>query len=141
KNLGQVVEIIKDSTNISGSLTNYIYYKRKENRERKTLYKKQILSVKQAENIYDIIHTAEILELLSDNKIADWSLGGHGTPYIFEYSDKSTYTFKNYWAPEIQKVPEAFKIGKFVKNIYDTLNLVEEYEKFKDDLPKHSGQY
>ena len=44
RNYGQVVEIIKDSTNISGSVTNYLYYRRKENSERKTLFRKEFLS-------------------------------------------------------------------------------------------------
>ena len=66
RNYGQVVEIIKDSTKISGSLTNYIYYRRKENSERKTLFKKEFLSVAQAQNIYDIVQRADILNLPSD---------------------------------------------------------------------------
>lgn len=123
RNYGQVVEIIKDSTKISGSLTNYIYYRRKENSERKTLFKKEFLSVAQAQNIYDIVQRADILNLPSDEDIKNWSQGFDGITYIFECADKSTYTFKNYWTPEIQKVSEAIKINKFVKNISDTLRL------------------
>lgn len=141
RNYGQVVEIIKDSTNISGSVTNYIYYRRKEKSERKTLFKKEFLSEAQAKNIYDIIQNAEILELPSDKDIKNWSQGFDGITYIFECADKSTYTFKNYWTPEIQKVPEAIKINKFVKNISDTLRLKEHYKLFKENLPKRNGMY
>lgn len=141
RNNGQVVEIVKDSTNISGSVTNYIYYRRKEKSERKTLFKKEFLSEAQAQNIYDIVQNAEILELPSDKDIKNWSQGFDGITYIFECADKSTYTFKNYWTPEIQKVPEAIKINKFVKNISDTLRLKEHYELFKENLPKRNGMY
>lgn len=141
RNYGQVVEIIKDSTKISGSLTNYIYYRRRSNDDRKILHKKEILSVAQAQNIYDIIQNAEILAMPSDNEIKNWSQGFDGIVYIFEYADKSTYSFKNYWTPEIQKVPEAIKIQKFVKNISDTLRLKEHYKLFKENLPKRNGMY
>lgn len=141
RNNGQVVEIIKDSTKISGSLTNYIYFRRRSNDDRKILHNKEFLSVAQAQNIYDIVQRAEILELPSDKDIKNWSQGFDGITYIFECADKSTYTFKNYWTPEIQKVPEAIKINKFVKNISDTLRLKEHYKLFKENLPKRNGFY
>lgn len=141
RNYGQVVEIIKDSTNISGSVTNYIYYRMKEKSERKTLFKKEFLSEAQAKNIYEIVQNAEVLELPSDKDIKNWSQGADGSIYILEYVDKSTYSFKNYWTPEIQKIPEALKLSKFVKNISDTLGLADSYIMFKESLPKRSGIY
>lgn len=141
RNYGQVVEIIKDSTKISGSVTNYIYYRKKEKSERKTLLKKEFLSEAQAKNIYDVIQGAEVLELPSDKDIKNWSQGFDGITYIFERADKSTFSFKNYWTPEIQKIPEALKLSKFVKNISDTLGLADSYIMFKESLPKRSGIY
>lgn len=141
RNYGQVVEFIKDSTNISGSVTNYIYYRRKENSERKTLFKKEFLSVEQAKNIYEIIQNTEVLALPSDKDIKNWSQGFDGITYIFECADKLTYSFKNYWTPEIQEVPEALEINTFVKNITDSLRLTERYKLFKENLPKRNGLY
>ncbi|SEH95309.1 hypothetical protein SAMN02927937_02348 [Paenimyroides aquimaris] len=141
RNYGQVVEIIKDSTNISGSVTNYLYYRRKENSERKTLFRKEFLSEAQAKNIYEIVQNAEISELPSDKDIKNWSQGFDGITYIFECADKSTYSFKNYWSPEGQKIPEAARIQKFINVLKDTLNLAEDYERFEVNLPKRTGFY
>lgn len=141
RNYGQVVEIIKDSTNISGSVTNYIYYRKKEKSERKTLFKKEFLSEIQAKNIYEIVQNAEVLELPSDKDIKNWSQGFDGITYIFERADKSTYSFKNYWSPHSREIPEAVRIQKFINVLKDTLKLVEVYEKFEDNLPKRTGFY
>lgn len=141
RNYGQVVEIIKDSTNISGSVTNYIYYKRKENSERKTLFKKEFLSVEQAKNIYEIIQKTEVLALPSDKEIKNWSQGFDGITYIFECSDKSVYSFKNYWSPDSPEIPEAVRIQKFISILSDSLNLADSNKTFQDNLPKRTGFY
>lgn len=142
RNQGQILEIIKDdSTKISGTITNYIYYRRRSRDDRKILYNKEILSVEQAQNIYEIVQNTEILAMPSEKEIKNWSQGFDGIIYILEYADKSTYSFKNYWTPEIQKIPEALKLNKFVKNISDTLMLMDSYKLFKENLPKRNGLY
>lgn len=142
RNNGQVVEIVKDSTKISGSLTNYIYYRRKENSERKTLFKKEFLSEAQAKNIYDIIQNAEILELPSDKDIKNWGRGRDGKTYNVEYSDTIKYSIKSYWEPSSQEdIAVAVKISDFIDIISDTLKLEKSYIKFRDSLPKRNGFY
>ena len=141
RNYGQVVEIIKDSTNILGSVTNYIYYRRKENSERKTLFKKEFLSAEQAKNIYEIIQKTEILALPSDKEIKNWSQGFDGITYIFECADKSVYSFKNYWSPHSREIPEAVRIQKFISILSDSLNLADSNKNFQDNLPKRTGFY
>jgi len=141
RNYGQVVEIFKDSTNILGSVTNYIYYRRKENSERKTLFKKEFLSAEQAKNIYEIIQKTEILALPSDKEIKNWSQGFDGITYIFECADKSVYSFKNYWSPHSREIPEAVRIQKFISILSDSLNLADSNKNFQDNLPKRTGFY
>ena len=122
RNNGQVVEIVKDSTNISGSVTNYIYYRRKEKSERKTLFKKEFLSEAQAQNIYDIVQIADILNLPSDEEIKNWGRGRDGKTYNVEYSDTIKYSIKSYWEPSSQEdIAVAVKISDFIDIISDTI--------------------
>ena len=135
-NHGQVIEITKDSSAISGIITNYIYHTKKKNKS-ETLSNKIILSSEQAKNVYNIIQNSEILNLQSDNEIEDWKQGVDGITYIIEYSDKENYWFKNYWTPSVQdSIPEALIVLNLVESLSDTLKLQETYTKFKDDLPK-----
>lgn len=137
-NHGQVIEISKDSSKINGSITNYIYHTKKANRSKsETLSKKIFLSSKQAEDIYNIVNNSDILNILSDNEIENWSQGTDGITYIIEHSDKENYWLKNYWTPSAQdSIPEAIIILNLVKNLSETLNLQEVYSSFKNNLPK-----
>ncbi len=142
RNLGQVVEIAKDSSGINGNITNYIYHTKKANRNKtETLSNKIILSPEQAKNIYNIIQNFKILTLQSDDKIKNWKKGLDGITYIIEHTDKYTYWLKNYWTPSLQdSIPEALIVRNFVEKLTNSLNLPETYTIFKNDLPK-SGCY
>jgi hypothetical protein len=137
-NHGQVIEISKDSSKINGSITNYIYHTTKANRSKsETLSKKIFLSSKQAEDIYNIIQNSKILNIPSDKEIENWSQGADGITYIIEHSDKNNYWLKKYWTPSTQdSIPEAIFVLDLVKNISDTLTLQENYNSFKNTLPK-----
>ncbi|MES2862966.1 MAG: hypothetical protein V4666_02515 [Bacteroidota bacterium] len=137
-NHGQVIEISKDSSEYKGIITNYIYHYKKANRNKvETLSNKIILSSKQAEEIYNIVHNSEILELPSDKYIKNWQHGADGTTYIIEHTDKYNYWFKNYWTPSSQdSIPEAQVVENLVYKIDSLLNLQKIYSSFKNSLPK-----
>ncbi len=137
-NHGQVIEISKDSSEISGSIVNYIYHTKKPNKsQRETLTSKTLLTSQQSKNIYDIIKNSKILELPSDKNIEKWSQGMDGITYIIEHSDKKSYWLKNYWTPTSQdSIPEAIIVLDLVKNLSNTLNLKDDYKSFKKSLPK-----
>jgi len=137
-NYGQVIEISKDSSRYSGNITNFIYHTQKANRnEAETLTNKIPLSSKQAEEAYNIIEKSKIIDLPTDEKIANWKQGFDGITYIIEHSDKKTYWIKNYWTPTAQdSIPEAIIVLDLIKNLSDTLNLQEIYSSFKNTLPK-----
>ncbi|MBB2147232.1 hypothetical protein GM921_17155 [Pedobacter sp. LMG 31464] len=139
QNLGQVIEITKDSSSIDGYITNYIYHTKKSTRNKtETLSNKITLSSEQAKSIYNIVLKSKILNLQSDNKIKNWKKGFDGITYVIEHADKKTYWLKNYWTPSAQdSIPEALMILNFVKKLSDTLNLKETYTTFKNDLPKN----
>lgn len=139
---GQVIEISKDSANISGIIINYIYHTRGAGRRgTETFSNRIILSSKQAENAYDIIQNSGILELQSGNKIKKWTQGLDGITYIVEHANKIKYLFKTYWTPSAQdSIPESLIILNFVNSLSDTLHLQERYKAFQSDLPK-SGCY
>ncbi|TCC87356.1 hypothetical protein EZ428_21915 [Pedobacter frigiditerrae] len=139
RNHGQIIEITKDSSSINGNITNYIYHKKKANRDKTdTLFSKITLSPEQAKSVYNIILNSRILNLPSDNKIEDWKKGADGITYTIEHSDKKTYWLKSYWTPTSQgSIPEALIILNFIKNLSDKLNLQETYTTFKNDLPKN----
>ncbi len=135
---GQVIEISKDSTKYNGIITNYVYHTKKANRNKsEILSNKIILSQKQAEDIYNVVQSSRILDLPSDNIIANWKRGFDGITYIIEHTDRKNYWFKNYWTPDAQdSIPEAIVVLELIKNLADTLNLQEIYSSFQDDLPK-----
>ena len=141
RNYGQVVEIMKDSTSFSGTITNYVYYREKRGTDFKTLLNKKNISTEQAKQVYNLIKDTQISELPSDKDIKGWQQGFDGTIYILEYADKSTYSFKNYWSPNGQKIPEAKKFQNFIDALSDTLKLSISYQEFEDSLPKRSGFY
>lgn len=138
RNHGQVIEISKDSSEFSGTITNFIYHTKKaKNNKIETLSNKIILSSKQAENIYNIVQNSKILVLPPDKNIENWNQGMDGITYIIEHSDKKNYYLKNYWTPSAQdSIPEAIIVLNLVKNLSDTLNLQKEYSSFKNTLQK-----
>jgi len=142
RNHGQVIAITKDSSSISGNITNYIYHTKKPNRVKtETLSNKISLSPEQAKDIYEIIQNSKILNLPSDNKIENWKKGMDGITYVIEHSDKKTYWLKSYWTPSAQNsIPEALIILNFTEKLSESLNLQETYKTFKNHLPK-SGCY
>lgn len=137
-NLGQIIEISRDSSGMNGSITNYIYHtKRVNSNEREILLHKIKLYPEQLQDIYTIIKNSEIVNLPSQNKLENWKLGADGITYIFEYSDKNNYTLKSYWTPTVQdSIPEAIIILNLVEKLNNKLNLQVTYTKFRDDLPK-----
>lgn len=137
-NHGQVIEISKESSEISGSIVNYIYHTKKSNKsQRETLTSKTLLTSQQSKNIYDIIKNSKILELPSDKNIEKWSQGMDGITYIIEHSDKKSYWLKNYWTPTSQdSIPEAIIVLDLIKNLSNTLDLKDVYKSFKKSLPK-----
>lgn len=137
RNLGQIIEISKDSSAYSGIIANYIYHRRWNGSKSKTLSNKIILSSEQAENIYNIIQESKILSLPTDKEIENWAQGLDGMAYIIEHSDRNTYWFKNYWSPSAKAyIPEAIIVLDLIKKLSDTLKLSEAYSSFKSELPK-----
>jgi hypothetical protein len=139
RNHGQVIEISKDSSEFSGTITNFIYHSKKVNKNKtETLSNKITLSSKQSEKIYNIVQNSKILVLQSDKNIENWNRGMDGITYIIEHSDKKNYWLKNYWTPSSQdSIPEAIIVLDLLKNLSETLNLQEEYTSFKNTLPKN----
>lgn len=135
---GQIVEISKDSTNYSGSITNFIYHSKKANRSRtETLSNKIVLSSKQSEEVFNIIQISKVIELPTDEMIKDWQRGSDGITYIIEHSDEKIYWSKNYWTPSAQdSIPESIVILDFIKKLSDTLGLQQAYSSFRKTLPK-----
>ncbi|MBK0379139.1 hypothetical protein [Mucilaginibacter segetis] len=135
---GQIIEIKKDSFNINGNITNYIYHTKKANRGKvDTLFSKIILSPEKAKSIYNVIVNSMILILPSDKEIKNWQHGADGITYFVEYSDKKNYWIKNYWTPSAQdSIPEALIVLSFIKKLSDSLNLEVTYKTFKNGLPK-----
>lgn len=138
RNHGQVIEISKDRSIYSGTVTNFIYHTIKAYKNKVEILSNKIaLSSKQAEYIYNIVHNSEILNIPSDNEIENWSQGADGITYIIEHSNKKTYWLKSYWTPSAQdSIPEAIIVLDLIKKLSDTLKLQETYSSFKNKLPK-----
>lgn len=139
RNHGQVIEISKDSSSFNGILTNYIFYtKNNKTSKSDTIFNKIELSSKQVEEIYNIIQKSEILNLPTDDKIKNWQHGLDGITYLIEHSDKSNYSFKNYWTPDAQdSIPEAIIVLNLIDNLIEALNFDDLYTSFKNNLRKN----
>lgn len=141
-NHGQIVEIIKENKLFSGTITNYIYYSKREKSKRKVLFNKIFLSSEKTEQIYNTVQRADILNLPSDEEIKNWGRGRDGRTYNVEYSDTIKYSIKSYWEPSSQKdISVALRVSDFIDIISNILQLEESYIKFKDSLPKRNGFY
>lgn len=138
RNQGQIVEISKDSTAFSGTVTNFIYHTKNTNTNKPdTLSNTVVLSAKQAEHIYTIVQNSTILTLPSEKNIKKWLKGLDGITYIIEYADPKNYWLKSYWTPSAQKsLPEAVIVLNLVQHLSDTLKLKQLYDSFKSTLPK-----
>lgn len=136
-NHGQVIEISKDSTRYTGTITNYIYHRKQAKAPLDTLCSKVALSPKQSQDIYLIVHRASVLDLPSDNSIKKWKQGFDGDVYIIEHADQNQYAFKSYWTPTVQdSIPEALIVLTLIKNLSNALDLEQEYASFRKKLPR-----
>lgn len=141
KNHGQIVEVIKDSSGVNGSIVNYIFRSKRRNYRKDTLSVKIPLTLSQSYDVYSLVKNSGILNLPSQKDISEWSQGLDGIIYTVEYSNKKKYSFKTYWSPLSQNsIPEAVVFSDFVSKITDTLSLVEKYRNFISTLPK-KGSY
>lgn len=129
---GQAIDIIGDSTDIIGTVTNYIYHQKKSSDYKiDTLFKKASLSPDQAKAAYELFLNLKLLKIPTDEKIKGWSKGFDGITYIIEQTDKGNYNTKSYWTPTSQDgVPEAKVISDFVNSLSDTLKLEETFRSF-----------
>jgi len=59
------------------------------------------LDSSEARNIFQLLDTLSIVNILTDDKIKGWQQGLDGREYIIETSNKSQYDFKTYWTPSI----------------------------------------
>lgn len=139
RNHNQVIEISKDSSEFTGTITNFISHtKRPKTKKSETIYDKIILSSEQAENLYNIVQNSKILVLPSDKNIKNWHQGSDGATYNIEHSDKKEYWLKKYYSPYSQdSIPEAILVLDLVNNLSETLNLEEVSATFKNSLPKY----
>jgi hypothetical protein len=142
---GQAIDIIGDSTDIIGTVTNYIYHQKKSSDYKiDTLFKKASLSPDQAEAAYLLFLNLKLLNIPSDEKLKGWRKGADGITYRIEQVDQVHYSNKSYWTPSSQDgLPEAKVILDFVNSLSDTLKLEETFRSFKNTLPRkgcyHSG--
>lgn len=139
---GQAIDITGDSTDIIGTVTNYIYHQKKSSDYKTdTLFKKASLSPDKAKAAYELFLNLKLLNIPTDEKIKGWSKGFDGITYSIEQTDKGNYNTKSYWTPSIQDgLPEAKVISGFVNNLSDTLKLEETFQSFKNTLP-YKGCY
>lgn len=142
---GQVIDVTKDSTLISGMVTNYMYHSKTSGFHKlETLFTKDSLSHEQAKAAYQLFQNLRLLNIPTDEKIKEWKKGFDGITYLIEQSDKELYSVKSYWTPSAQDgLAEANSILDFVSSLSDTLNLEETFQVFKRTLPRkgcyHTG--
>ncbi|WP_293946982.1 MULTISPECIES: hypothetical protein [unclassified Sphingobacterium] len=142
---GQAIDIIGDSTDIIGTVTNYIYHQKKSSDYKiDILFKKASLCPDQAEAAYLLFLNLSLLNIPSDEKVKGWRKGADGITYRIEQVDQGHYSNKSYWTPSSQDgLPEAKVISDFVNSLSDTLKLEETFRSFKNTLPRkgcyHTG--
>jgi hypothetical protein len=134
----QIVEVSKDSSYYSATITNFIYHSKKSNKNNKdTLFKKVFLDSDQAKAICNIVQSSTLMDLRSAKNIENWDGFCDGDSYSIEYSDKNYYWIKNYSNPGLQdSIPEAMIVSNLINSLTDTLKLNDLYSEFKSSLPE-----
>ncbi|KOS04885.1 hypothetical protein AM493_01630 [Flavobacterium akiainvivens] len=75
-----------------------------------------------ADEIISLTDGSGLESVPSQNKIKGWKDGFDGRTYIIETKNEGQYSFKTYWSPELQDVPEAKIINQYTELVRTLCN-------------------
>lgn len=132
----KVIEIKRVDNRLLGTAT-FLLRQYKKNKEGRLYFKKNVLTDKTTETIFELVTKYKVIDLPTDKLIKGWDGGFDGITYIIEHADMDSYSFKNYWTPtEYQdKLTEARQLVDFVDNLSSIEELKTLEKKFMDRQP------
>ena len=126
----------------AGLLQSEVIFFLREHKEKKGDYEERLyhsglkLDQESTNAIKYLIGDLEILDIPSDSKIDDWKQGLDGITYIIETSNKTSFTFKNYWTPtSFPNVKEARFIQYFVNEVNSLKPIKDGFQRFMSKQP------
>jgi hypothetical protein len=108
----------------------------KRNKEGRLYFKRFQITNEAATKIYGLVKKYDLIDLPTDKQITKWRQGLDGITYITEQSDRTTFSFKNYWTPVAQnEVKEAGQILDFITELEMIDELKAKYKTFMGGQP------
>ena len=103
-----------------------------QNTENKEEFLRKEISLKQnqVDAIYNLIEYYKVMQLPSGEKIKGWTSGFNGTLFEIESVIDNNYRLKVYWTPNIQTLPEAKIIEKFIYGINKIVKIDSLFQEF-----------
>ena len=92
--------------------------------------------------IYQYFLMSSIIDIPTEKRIQGWEKGDDGTELILETATPTTYSFKTFWSPEMQRgLPQAGKVTNLFKTLDSTLKLNNQWKRFLSSLPEGWYRY
>ncbi len=136
-----MIEVNQTIQNYTGSITFFIEEMTFNNDVRKKYKKIFLLDESVVRKLFQLIDSSVINQIPSDKFIQNWNHGFDGITYFFQFKDDSCYSFKNYWTPPAQSIPEAAKIQNFINSFYKISGFSEYSKGFRSKIPFRSYSY
>ncbi len=132
----KVIELRQEEDKFIGTVT-FLLQQYKKNKEGRLYFRKTVLTNKTTDSINEILTKNKILELPTDKQINGWDSGFDGIIYITEFADQKSYSFKNYWTPDLyqDRIPEAKQLMNFIAQLKEIKELRGIGKKFMERQP------
>ncbi|MBI1183877.1 hypothetical protein GC194_06375 [bacterium] len=140
----EVLEIWIDSLNTPhGRLFYWVKENTADYNTHAPIYYENIeLNTNELDNILGLTKSTGILKIPSEDSIANWALGTDGYSIDIEFASATSYSFKTYWAPDIQDCfPESILVNQYIAQLYSKLRLKERLSEFKGWIPFESYRW
>lgn len=122
------IEISKTGTELEGK----VFYAIQNLSDKTEIFRKKfLLSKEQTQHIFKLIQEYGIIQLPTDSKIEGWKKGFDGNLLDIESNVNKIYTYKSYWTPSIQNIPEAKLVLNFFEHIGNAVhsdNLIKTFD-------------
>lgn len=138
---GSMIEIQRNESEYFGSLT-YFVSEVDDSRTDKRVFKRTFNIDNQiVKTLFDLLDSSRIDEIPSSKLIENYRYGFDGITYFFENKSNNQYSFKNYWSPNSQNIPEAIKIQDFIDQFYKIVGSENFSKEFSKEVPFKSYSY
>lgn len=105
------------------------------------LRKSYELNSDQVENVFKIIKRYNIDTLPTDSKIEGWVHGFDGNLISIESNKDQHYSYKQYWTPVVQDIPESKIIINMTNDMKEAVALIDLVKQFDSEIQSVCYRY